>query len=243
MSENKRRKIIPIEQLETAKPGYANGISTQLQALIEKGEHRSLNQEEKNKIINEAAKHYGDFLTALGVDWENDPNSAETPMRVAKSFVKDLHKGRYELLSDISSFPGDGYKGIILEKDIQIVSQCSHHAQTILGKAHIAYIPGDEGRVIGLSKINRLCELFSRRGAIQEQLTMAIHNAMDKIVEGNKGVMVVVHATHNCVSCRGVKHMGASMITSEVSGEFADHNKTAKQEVMGLINMKIDSFR
>lgn len=243
MSENKRRKIIPIEQLETAKPGFANGISTQLQALIEKGEHRSLNQEEKEKIIDEASKHYAEFLTSLGIDWKNDPNSFETPKRIAKSIVLDLHKGRYNLISDISSFPSDGYKGIILEKDIQVVSQCSHHGQTILGKAHIAYIPGDERRVIGLSKMNRIVDHFSSRGAIQEQLTMAIHNAIDKVVEGNKGVMVVIHATHNCVSCRGVKHMGASMITSEVSGVFEDHTKTAKQEVLGYLNLKLDTFK
>lgn len=235
--ENKRRKIIPIEELETAKPGYANGISTQLNELIQKGEHRSLNDKEKQKIINEASKYYGKFLTALGIDWEHDPNSMETPMRVAKSFVLDLHKGRYNILTDISSFPGDGYKGIILEKDIQCISQCSHHFQNIIGKIHVAYIPGDNGNVVGLSKINHLCELYTRRGAIQEQLTMAIHNAMDKIVQGNNGIMVVIHATHNCVSCRGVKHIGASMITSEVSGVFADHNKTAKQEVMNLIKL------
>ena len=241
--ENKRRKIIPIEKLETSQAGFANGISTQLQKIIEAGEHRSLNEREKNKIIKNASKHYGKFMTALGIDWENDPNSMETPMRVSKSFVTDLHKGRYNLLPDISSFPGDGYRGIILEKDIPCISQCSHHVQTILGKIHIAYIPGDEGRVIGLSKMNHLCELFTKRGAIQEQLTMAIHNAMDKVVEGNKGIMVIIHSTHNCVSCRGVKHMGASMITSETSGVFSDHKLTAKQEVLELLKLQIESYR
>ncbi len=90
--------------------------------------------------------------------------------------------------------------------------------------------------------MNRIVEHFSRRGAIQEQLTMAIHNAISKVVEGNVGVMVVMQATHNCVSCRGVKHMGASMITSEVSGVFSDHTKTAKQEVMHMIGYGIKSY-
>jgi GTP cyclohydrolase I len=140
-------------------------------------------------------------------------------------------------MNDITSFPSDGYQGIVLEKDIPLISQCSHHHQTIMGVVHIAYIPGPEGNVVGLSKLNRIVDHFGRRGAIQEQLTMAIHNAIDKICEGNVGVMVMVKATHNCVSCRGVKHQGASMMTSEVSGVFADHNKTAKMEVLEMIKM------
>jgi GTP cyclohydrolase I len=194
-------------------------------------------------MIEEAAEHYGKFLTALKCDWENDPNSMETPTRVAKAYVNDLWAGRYNELSGVTSFPSDGYTGIVLEKDIPVVSQCSHHHQTILGKCHIAYIPGEDGRVIGLSKLNRIVEHFSRRGAIQEQLTMAIHNAVTKVVENNQGVMVMINATHNCVSCRGIKHMGASMITSEVSGVFSDHDKTAKQEVMHMIGFGLDAYR
>jgi len=97
---------------------------------------------------------------------------------------------------------------------------CSHHHQTINGLSHIAYVPTLESRVVGLSKLNRIVEHFSRRGAIQEQLTVAIHNAVDKICEGNIGVAVMIEATHNCVSCRGVKHQGASMKTSKLSGCF-----------------------
>ncbi len=239
---NKRRKTINSEKLEIAKPGFANGISVQLKELIDKGEHRSLTQEEKEKIITEASMHFGKFLSALGVDWENDPNSMETPKRVSKAYVNDLWKGRYDLMEDATNFPSDGYGGIVLERDIPIISMCSHHHQTILGKVHIAYIPGAEKKVIGLSKLNRIVEHFARRGAIQEQFTMAVHNAVDKIVEGNDGVMVIVHATHNCVSCRGVKHMGASMMTSETSGAFADHQKTAKQEVLELLKFNLQAY-
>ncbi len=243
MIENKRRKIIPIETLETAKPGYANGISTQLQALIEKGENRSLNKEEKEQIISTAALYYGAFLTALGVNWKEDPNSMETPTRVAKAYVNDLWRGRYELMDDVTSFPSDGYHGIILERDISVVSLCSHHHQSILGKAHIAFIPGKEGKVIGLSKLNRIVEHFSRRGAIQEQLTVAIHNAVNKVVEKNEGVLVVIHSYHNCVSCRGIKHTGASMVTSEVSGVFSQHDKTAKQEVYDMLKLQMEGYK
>ena len=214
--------------LECVKTGYANGIAPGF----------PLTEREKWSMVELAADAYGNFLTALGCDWKNDPNSSDTPMRVAKAYVFDLWKGRYDAMSDITSFPSDGYQGIVLEKDIPLISQCSHHHQTIMGVVHIAYIPGPEGNVVGLSKLNRIVDHFGRRGAIQEQLTMAIHNAIDKICEGNVGVMVMVKATHNCVSCRGVKHQGASMMTSEVSGVFADHTKTAKMEVLEMI--KID---
>jgi GTP cyclohydrolase I len=241
--QNKRRKFISVEKLETAQPGFANGISFQLDKIIKSGEHRSLTEDEKYEIINKAEKAYGEFLDALGVDWKNDPNSMETPRRVAKAFVLDLWKGRYELPTEITAFPSDGYEGIILERDIPIVSMCSHHHQAILGKAHVAYIPGKEGKVIGLSKLNRIVEHYARRGAIQEQLTVAIHNAINEVCENNAGVMVVVHSFHNCVSCRGIKHFGASMVTSEVSGVFADHTKTAKQEVMDMLKFNMEGYR
>ncbi len=231
MLENKRRKYHT--DIECVQKGFANGVAAD----------NPLTDEQKQEMIDEAAYYYGKFLTALKCDWEKDPNSMETPKRVAKAYVNDLWKGRYDELSDVTSFPSDGYQGIVLEKDIPVVSQCSHHHQTILGKCHIAYIPGEEGRVIGLSKLNRIVEHFSRRGAIQEQLTMAIHNALCKIVKKNIGVMVVMQATHNCVSCRGVKHMGASMITSEVSGVFAEHDKTAKQEVMHMIGYALNAYK
>lgn len=226
-------------ELEITRPGNANGISTQLKTLFDKGEIRSLNEKEKAKIIDKAAYHYGKFLEALGSDYKNDPNQSNTPRRVAKSLVNDLWSGRYNIISEITAFPSDGYKGIILERDIPLQTMCSHHMLQIAGKVHISYIPGEDNLVVGLSKLNRVVELFGRRGSIQEQLTMAIHNAIDKIVPSNKGVMVVIHATHACVSCRGVRHEGASMVTSEVSGVFADSQDTAKAEVLDLLKLKI----
>jgi GTP cyclohydrolase I len=211
------------KHLETVAPGYANGISMQLavkQTL--EGPNAQLTQEEKQQIIDAAAYHYGLFLTALGVSWESDPNSSNTPNRVAKAYVTDLWKGRYEPMSDITSFPSDGYDGIVFEGGIPLTSMCSHHHQTIGGLVHVAYIPAENGNVVGLSKINRVVEHFGRRGAIQEQLTVAIQHAIDELIEDNKGVAVMIEATHNCVSCRGVKHKGASMKTAKLSGAFLD---------------------
>ena len=210
-----------IKGTELVKAGFANGISLQ---LAEKGEGGKLSKEEKQNIINNAAAAYARFLEALGCDWQNDPNSEDTPMRVAKAYVNDLWAGRFEPLTKITAFPSDGYDGIVQESNIPVTSMCSHHHQTIGGKVSIAYVPSKDGKVVGLSKLNRIVEHFGRRGAIQEQLTVAIHNAVDKICEGNVGVAVMIDATHNCVSCRGVKHHGASMQTAKLSGCFLNES-------------------
>ena len=216
--ENKRRKNH--ENLEVVQEGFANGVAPGF----------PLNDKEKQKMIKKATAAYARFLEALKCDWQNDPNSMETPHRVAKAYVNDLWAGRYTAMSPITSFPSDGYDGVIIERNIPLTSMCSHHHQTIDGVVHIGYIAGEKGQVIGLSKLNRIVELFGRRGAIQEQLTSAIHNAVDKITEGNKGVIVTIVGTHNCVSCRGVKHQGAAMVTTKASGKFRDDNNLARKE-------------
>jgi|TARA_R110000822_G_scaffold80321_2_gene191470 GTP cyclohydrolase I len=216
--ENKRRKNHT--SLECVPTGYANGTASD----------KPLTQDEKDIMIQTAADAFGQFLDALRCDWRNDPNSMETPKRVAKAYVNDLWAGRYNAMSDITSFPSDGYDGIVIERNIPITSMCSHHHQTIRGVVHVGYVVGDEGRVIGLSKLNRIIEHFGRRGAIQEQFTSAVHQAIDKICELNRGVIVTVVATHNCVSCRGVKHDGASMITTKASGVFRDNNNLSRKE-------------
>ena len=216
--ENKRRKNHT--DLEVVQEGFANGVAPGF----------PLNDKEKQKMIKKATAAYAKFLDALKCDGRNDPNSMETPRRVAKAYVNDLWEGRYTAMSPITSFPSDGYDGVIIERNIPLNSMCSHHHQTIGGVVHVGYIAGDEGRVIGLSKLNRIVEWFGRRGAIQEQLTSAIHNAVDKITENNKGVIVTIVGTHNCVSCRGVKHQGAAMITTKASGAFRDDTNQARKE-------------
>ena len=228
-----------LDNKETVQPGFANGISLQLHELQQR--HGMTDVEitdiQKYEIIENAAEKFGEFLDALGCDWRNDPNSSNTPRRVAKAYVNDLWKGRFETFPEITSFPSDGYDGIVIERNIPVTSMCSHHHQTIKGIVHAAYIVGEEGRVIGLSKLNRIVEHFGRRGAIQEQLTAAIHNSVDKICEHNKGVIITVVATHNCVSCRGVKHQGASMITTKASGVFRENNNLTRKEFFDSIKI------
>ena len=217
------KKFITGTELVSA--GFANGVSIHLANKQEReGEKARLNDKEKEEIIDKAADAFGNFLTALGCDWKNDPNSSDTPRRVAKAYVNDLWKGRFEPLTEITAFPSDGYDGIVQESNIPITSMCSHHHQTITGTVSIAYIPSKDGKVVGLSKLNRIVDHFARRGAIQEQLTVAIHNAVDKICEGNLGVAVMISAAHNCVSCRGIKHHGASMQTAKLTGCFLEED-------------------
>lgn len=217
---------------ELVQPGFANGVSLQLAEKQKlNGERVALTSEEKYEIVKKASAAFGDFLTALGVDWKNDPNSADTPNRVAKAYMEKW-AGRFELLPEITAFPSDGYDGLVVESNIPLQSMCSHHHEEIRGYVTAAYIPSKDGKVVGLSKLNRIVEHFGRRGQIQEQLTVAIHNAIDKICEGNQGVAVTVDATHSCVSCRGVKHQGASMQTTKLSGCFLNEDAARSEYMM-----------
>ena len=199
--------------------GYADGVNV----------NGPLNEAEKKLMIEKAAVKFGEFLEALGCDWKNDPNSKETPTRVAKAYVNDLWAGRYNSFPKITTFPNFEYDGIIFEGNIPVISMCSHHHQTIMGKAHIAYIPQMNQEIIGLSKLNRIVEHYARRGAIQENLTVRIHDAISKIVSSSRGVAVMIEASHNCVQCRGIGHQGTNMKTSKLTGEFIDSNKTRNE--------------
>jgi len=193
-------------------------------------------EEEKQQMIKDATYHYGGFLTSLGFDWQNDPNTAKTPYRYAKSFVEDLIAGCLEQPPAITAFPSGGYTGIILEKNIPFNSMCSHHNREITGKVHIAYIPGlANGKVLGLSKLNRLVEFYSRRPQIQEGLTFQIHSHVNSVLDDNRGVAVLISGVHGCVKCRGVKHDGASMVTSELSGYFYSNEIGTRNELFHLI--------
>ena len=189
----------------------------------------ALTDVQQKDIIENAAKAYEQFLDALGFDWRSDPNSDNTPYRVAKSFVYDLISGCYNAPPKVTSFPSDGYDGIVAQTNIPVKSLCSHHHLAFTGRAHVAYIPSLEGRVIGLSKLNRIVEYYARRPQVQESLTMQIANAINDVCEMNKGVAVVVKAQHTCACLRGVKHDGCWMITSKLMGDFMDDVKCRKE--------------
>ena len=157
-------------------------------------------EKEKQSMIKQAAKHYGDFLTALGFDWAADPHSANTPHRVAKAWVHDLIKGSLSEEPEVTSFPNDeGFTGLICQTRIPVISMCAHHNLTFHGLCHAAYIAGREktDRVIGLSKLNRIVDFYARRPNIQESLTKQIHDHIDRLCVGNRGVAIVIESQHN----------------------------------------------
>ena len=179
-----------------------------------------LDEQQKLNMIKEASKHYGSYMTALGFDWENDPNSSDTPMRVTKAFVNDLADGVYNGPPKITAFDNvDGYDGIVFQGNIKLHSLCSHHHLPFIGNAHVAYLPTPEGKVIGLSKLNRIVEFYARRPQVQENLTMQIHEHINKECSKNIGVAVMIEANHMCACVRGVKH-DATMKTAKLSDTF-----------------------
>jgi GTP cyclohydrolase I len=178
--------------------------------------------EEKQEIIENAAKAYEAYMDALGFDWRSDPNSADTPRRVAKAFVNDLAAGCYSEPPNITTFDNvDNYDGLVFQGNIKTNSFCSHHHLPFIGQTHVAYIPGKDGQVIGLSKLNRIVEWYSRRPQVQENLTMQIHKYINEVCVDNNGVAVLVEANHTCAGLRGVKH-DSTMKTARMSGAFLD---------------------
>ena len=200
-----------------AKLPYANG-------------NHSRSEQEKQMIIARAAKAYEAYLDALGFDWRNDPNSANTPLRVAKAFVNDLAAGCYSESPKITAFENvDKYDGIVCQNNIEVVSLCSHHHLAFTGRAHVAYSPSKTGKVIGLSKLNRIVEFFARRPQVQENLTMQISQYVNKVCENNNGTAVFIEADHTCCSLRGVGHH-STMRTARMTGAFLDNNDQSRSE-------------
>ena len=198
----------------------------------------TLDSAERQKMIEDAAYHYGKYMDALRIDWTNDPNSSDTPMRVAKAFVNDLAEGCYNAPPKITAFDNiDKYDGMVFQGNIDVKSICSHHHLTFIGHAHVAYIPGVDGKVIGLSKLNRIVEWFARRPQVQENLTMQIHDYLNEMCEHNGGVAVVIEANHMCACVRGVRH-DSTMMTSKLSGAFKNDPSTREEFYKFIENLK-----
>jgi len=156
----------------------------------------------------------------------------DTPKRVAKA-LKFLTKGYHESLDELLNgavFTEDANE-MVLVRDIDIFSSCEHHILPIIGRAHVAYIPN--GKVIGLSKIARICEMYARRLQVQERLTLQIADALQGLLKP-QGVAVVVEATHMCMVMRGVQKPGSWTVTSAMRGVFAEDART-REEFMNLV--------
>lgn len=172
-------------------------------------------EETKVRLITE---HVREILLLLGLDLSDD-SLAGTPARVAKMYVKEIFSGLNPANApDLALFDNHyQYKEMLVEKNITVYSYCEHHLVPIIGKAHVAYY--STGKIIGLSKINRIVQYYSRRPQVQEKLTEQIGAALKKALQ-TEDVAVMIDAVHLCVASRGIGDVNSSTITSHYSGKF-----------------------
>lgn len=192
----------------------------------------NLSDEEKIKLIE---KNFGKIMETLGLDLTDDSLKG-TPKRVAKMFVNEIFGGlRPDKMPKMSTFENKyRYNQMLVEKDITVYSTCEHHFLPIVGKAHIGYI--SSGRVIGLSKMNRIVDYFARRPQVQERLTMQIVKAMQHAL-GTENVACVIDAKHLCVNSRGIRDIDSSTVTAELGGVFST-DPTTRREFLHYIGVK-----
>ena len=169
---------------------------------------------------------------ALDENGELREGLRNTPKRVVDSW-KELYSGYKKDPKKTldATFNGEGYDGIVLLKDIEFYSTCEHHMLSFTGKAHVAYIPTD--RIVGISKLARIVEIYARRLQNQERITTQVANALEKYLKP-MGAAIIIEAKHECMGCRGIKKSNATMTTSAMRGVFFDKAE-ARSELMDLI--------
>jgi GTP cyclohydrolase IA len=180
-----------------------------------------LTRDQKVEVIEQ---HFQKIMETLGLDLSND-SLRDSPKRVAKMYVDEVFRGL-----DVRNFPkitvmenDMNYNQMLVVRDVTILSTCEHHFVTIDGKATIAYIPG--AKVIGLSKINRIADFFSRRPQVQERLTKQVADCLVHVL-GTQDVAVHINAKHYCVVSRGIEDHSSTTITSDLRGAFRDDSRT-----------------
>lgn len=201
----------------------AKGVAT---PQVETG----LDETQKRTLI---ARHFAEIMRVLGLDLRDD-SLADTPRRVAQMYVDEIFYGL-----DWRNFPKCttvdnkmGYSSMVVERNINVQSNCEHHFVIIDGRAHVAYIP--KQKVLGLSKINRVVEYFAKRPQIQERLTEQIFYALSYILE-TEDIAVLIQAKHYCVKSRGVEDVNSDTVTSKLGGVFL-HNTATRSEFMRVVH-------
>jgi GTP cyclohydrolase IA len=193
----------------------------------------TLNDEEKMEKIQH---HFEAIMQTLGLDLTDDSLKG-TPKRVAKMYIKEIFSGLNPANKPKIALFENKYKynELLLEKNITFYSNCEHHFVPIIGKAHVSYI--SNGKVIGLSKLNRLVQFFAKRPQVQERMTMQIGKELQQIL-GTTDVAVVIEAKHLCVSSRGVEDNASSTTTTFFGGQFMDDAR--RNELLRLIELKTE---
>ena len=191
-----------------------------------------LTDDEKMERIEDK---FREIMEIMGLDLRDDSLQG-TPHRVAKMFVKEIFSGlNPQNKPELKTFDNKyKYGEMLLEKNITLNSTCEHHFLPIIGKAHVAYI--SSGRVIGLSKLNRIVDYYARRPQVQERLTVQIANELKKALNTDD-VAVVIEAKHLCVSSRGIQDSASSTVTAEYCGKFKD--AATRKELLSYIDMQL----
>ena len=192
-----------------------------------------LSDEEK---ITEIESHFEKIMHTLGLDLTDDSLKG-TPRRVAKMYVKEIFGGLDpDKAPKASTFENKyKYNEMLVEKDITVYSTCEHHFLPIVGKAHVAYF--SEGKVIGLSKMNRIVDYYAKRPQVQERLTMQVVKHLQKYL-GTDDVACIIDAKHLCVNSRGIRDIQSSTVTSEFGGRFKE--PAVRKELLNYIQMKVN---
>jgi GTP cyclohydrolase I len=185
--------------------------------------------------IAKIESHFTAIMDTLGLDLSDDSLKG-TPKRVAKMYVKEIFGGLDPKKAPTSSDFENKYQyaEMLVEKDITLYSTCEHHFLPIVGKAHVAYF--SKGKVIGLSKMNRIVEYYAKRPQVQERLTMQVVRHLQKYL-GTDDVACVIDAKHLCVNSRGIKDIQSSTVTSEFGGKFNDIE--VRKEFLNYLQMKV----
>ncbi len=172
-----------------------------------------------------------ELLLAIGEDPDRE-GLQDTPARVARAY-REMYAGLFMDAEDVLTTTFDlGHQEMVLVRDIEVFSTCEHHLVPFHGVAHVGYIPGDDGRITGLSKLARLVDVYARRPQVQERLTTQIADAMVDVLNP-RGVLVVVECEHLCMSMRGVRKPGSRTVTSAVRGQMRD--VATRAEAMSLV--------
>ena len=190
------------------------------------------NIDRKDKI-EQIERHFTEIMKIIGLDLSDD-SLVETPRRVAKMYINEIFWGLdYEAFPKCTTVDNKmKYDEMVIERNVNVQSNCEHHFVVIDGAATVAYIPNQ--KVLGLSKINRVVEYFSKRPQIQERLTEQIYHALQHILDTDN-IAVVVDAQHYCVKSRGVEDVGSSTVTSKLGGVFKS-DPSVRNEFMNIVN-------
>ncbi len=202
-------------------------VMTSIDTPMRKGAF-DLSDEQKKREIE---KHFRAIMDTLGLDLTDDSLKG-TPARVAKMYVEEIFSGlNPENEPKIALFDNKySYNEMLVEKNITLYSSCEHHFVPIIGKAHIAYI--SNGKVIGLSKLNRIAQYYAKRPQVQERLTVQIGKHLQRILETDS-VAVIIDAEHLCVSSRGIQDVNSSTLSAFYGGEF--EKKSKKKELFNYL--------